>query len=320
MARQLADMRAMEKEANRSNPVRKGATPTMGVSEIQGGGKARKEHDKEGELLREVMEAHKAEGRAMKKGGRAVPSSGLSQFHGGSMTRMVGAGACDDGEEMVGGSRTTTLYSREKAQRPVVRTLAKDRLSESDARGMGKMLGFHIKEIHGGGFYDLFTKGVMEASKEANQVRKVEGVAPYEPQQEQEPQTEEAHGSGYLSGPYEGMGAYGGRTKRGKMMRKERLGMKMLEEHPSRPQSPEKEESSSDEEPMMVYTHKEKHPRPVQSELTLSGKRMSGKGKRTPAKEGDGRKKRAEIVKKVMREKGMKMIEASKYVKAHGLY
>lgn len=33
-----------------------------------------------------------------------------------------------------------------------------------------------------------------------------------------------------------------------------------------------------------------------------------------------GRAKRAEIVKRVMREKGMKMIEASKYVKAHGLY
>jgi hypothetical protein len=40
--------------------------------------------------------------------------------------------------------------------------------------------------------------------------------------------------------------------------------------------------------------------------------------------EGLGRKggkaKRAEIVKKVMAEKGMKMIEASKYVKAHNLY
>lgn len=35
---------------------------------------------------------------------------------------------------------------------------------------------------------------------------------------------------------------------------------------------------------------------------------------------GDGRAKRAEIVKKVMKEKGLKMIEASKYVKAHGLY
>lgn len=33
-----------------------------------------------------------------------------------------------------------------------------------------------------------------------------------------------------------------------------------------------------------------------------------------------GRAKRAEIVKKIMREKGMKMIEASKYVKAHKLY
>ena len=47
-----------------------------------------------------------------------------------------------------------------------------------------------------------------------------------------------------------------------------------------------------------------------------------GKGKRKRAAAGpnDGRRKRAEIVKKVMREKGMKMIEASKYVKAHGLY
>jgi hypothetical protein len=34
----------------------------------------------------------------------------------------------------------------------------------------------------------------------------------------------------------------------------------------------------------------------------------------------DGRKKRAEIVKRVMAEKGMKMIDASKYVKQHGLY
>lgn len=35
---------------------------------------------------------------------------------------------------------------------------------------------------------------------------------------------------------------------------------------------------------------------------------------------GDGRKARAEIVKKIMRERGVKMIEASKIVKAEGLY
>jgi len=34
----------------------------------------------------------------------------------------------------------------------------------------------------------------------------------------------------------------------------------------------------------------------------------------------DGRKRRAEIVKKVMKEKGLKMVEASKFVKEHGLY
>ena len=36
--------------------------------------------------------------------------------------------------------------------------------------------------------------------------------------------------------------------------------------------------------------------------------------------EGGGRSKRNEIVKKIMKEKGMKMIEARKYVKEHGLY
>jgi len=41
---------------------------------------------------------------------------------------------------------------------------------------------------------------------------------------------------------------------------------------------------------------------------------------RRPAGPDDGRKKRAMVVKKVMAEKGLSMIEASKYVKAHGLY
>jgi hypothetical protein len=44
------------------------------------------------------------------------------------------------------------------------------------------------------------------------------------------------------------------------------------------------------------------------------GKKILGEGA------SDGRRRRAEIVKKVMAEKGLKMIEASKYVKEHGLY
>jgi hypothetical protein len=44
------------------------------------------------------------------------------------------------------------------------------------------------------------------------------------------------------------------------------------------------------------------------------------KGKGVRSGGGDGRKMRAEIVKKVMKEHGLKMTDASKFVKAHGLY
>jgi hypothetical protein len=55
------------------------------------------------------------------------------------------------------------------------------------------------------------------------------------------------------------------------------------------------------------------------------GKNLSGMTDKTAgivAKmgSGDGRKARAEIVKKIMKERGVKMIEASKIVKAEGLY
>jgi len=48
------------------------------------------------------------------------------------------------------------------------------------------------------------------------------------------------------------------------------------------------------------------------------GYKMMGQGVQSGG--GDGRKKRAEIVKRVMKEQGLKMTDASKYVKAHGLY
>lgn len=53
------------------------------------------------------------------------------------------------------------------------------------------------------------------------------------------------------------------------------------------------------------------------------GKNLSGMTDRTVGGSdmcGDGRKARAEIVKKIMKERGVKMIEASKIVKAEGLY
>jgi hypothetical protein len=45
-----------------------------------------------------------------------------------------------------------------------------------------------------------------------------------------------------------------------------------------------------------------------------------GRKKRAPAGANDGRRKRAAVVKKVMAERGISMIDASKAVKAEGLY
>ena len=51
--------------------------------------------------------------------------------------------------------------------------------------------------------------------------------------------------------------------------------------------------------------------------ITGGGKKRK---QRKPAGPNDGRRKRAEVVRRVMNEKGMSMIEASKYVKDHNMY
>jgi hypothetical protein len=54
--------------------------------------------------------------------------------------------------------------------------------------------------------------------------------------------------------------------------------------------------------------------------LGFGRSRGCGKKRRAPAGASDGRRARADIVRKVMAERGVKMIEASKIVKAEGLY
>ena len=60
---------------------------------------------------------------------------------------------------------------------------------------------------------------------------------------------------------------------------------------------------------------------PLAGTFADQGLKLAGYGKTGGAKKGsDGRSARNAIVRKVMAEKGLKMIEASKYVKQHGLY
>jgi len=58
----------------------------------------------------------------------------------------------------------------------------------------------------------------------------------------------------------------------------------------------------------------------IEEDAPLEGGRIKKGKSKTPRGKSDGRAKRAEIVKQVMKEKGLKMIEASKYVKANNLY
>ena len=63
----------------------------------------------------------------------------------------------------------------------------------------------------------------------------------------------------------------------------------------------------------------------AQAQATASRAAMSppvgaGKHRRRGAGPGDGRRARADIVREVMQKHGLKLIEASKYVKTHGLY
>jgi hypothetical protein len=143
----LASRRAMEEHHNRTNPHRSGATPTMGVSRV--------------------------------RGGRAVPSSGLSQFRGGSNGVIVGGGMGSDSEESddecEGGARDMEIMARESGRRPAIRSGQSDKHSQ-EAKEMGRHLGRHLMTMRGGGFFDLFTKGILEASRQGESVAKFTGL------------------------------------------------------------------------------------------------------------------------------------------------
>ena len=351
---ELASERAEEIQANRTNPRRSGATPTMGVSQVRGG--------YTGEKALKKAQAQ-AQAKTM-RGGRAVPSAGLSQFRGGSDGRMVGAGrgsdsdsdSCDSdsSEEYGGGARDMEVLAREKAPRPAIRSGLSAQHS-AEAKEMGQHLGKHLIAVRGGGFFDLFTKGIVEAGQQGESFAKQTGEPNPSPpppptgimttttppaeepkggalfhrkrdmlgekEEDHEEHTARRFGmtrkGGFLSGQYEGMGESGGRTKRGKMMRKQ----KQIEEgnqlHTLEDDFPEREgreathgDRTSGKKRTMVFNR----------ERGAFGTNTEPSSSEEESSSGSGRASRAAIVKKVMAEKGCSMIEASKYVKAHGLY
>lgn len=125
MARQeraaLADMRALEEEAERHNPINRVHQSTRkGYTGIVRGG-------------------------AGIVGAGATPSVGLSQKRGGASKKEIG-------------EKALALHRAEHKALEGGRTR---RMPDEEIVGMGRELGQHITELHGAGFFDDFAKGFM---------------------------------------------------------------------------------------------------------------------------------------------------------------
>ena len=304
----LADSRAMEEEMERMNPVRgSGATPSMGLSQFRGGAK---------------KATAKSLGKRMAKMEMDTPS--MAQTEEDAMAVMP------SGEYDGAGMR-------------------------SEAMVQGRHLGEHLHKLHGGAYMKEVHEGMgMCMSGRGDLMVKHSGGA-----QTGAYEGEGQHMEGGFLGALAKMAIplIGSLFGKGEMKKGAHTAlMKHFSKKP-RSKKPELEggflgsllsaavpligslfgrgamtKKAHDDMIAMVKKHEGKGMKggmrmvgagDLEIKHTMGSgvmdKRCSPRAKRVVGA-GDGRRKRAEIVRKVMAEKGMKMIEASKYVKEHGLY
>jgi hypothetical protein len=314
--KQMADMRALEEEAERMNPISgAGATPSMGLSQFRGGRSKKMSkiakmeamspsiHNEEEDEMAEMPSGEY--GNAGMAGGAKAQGEHLMKhlhkLHGGEFAKNFHAGM----SMAMKGGINTGRYEGEGEMRggfwgalaslaaPLIGSLfgkgkmtkeAHDELMALCKRGAGTGAGDEMR----GGFWGAL------ASLAVPLIGKLFGKGQM---------TKDAHD--------ELVACFSQKEKKGKM----KGGSRMVGAGPFSPMAlkmilPRKEagivEGGADithDEMMALESVAKKHKKP---------KRVVGAG--------DGRRKRADIVKKVMADKGMSMIEASKYVKEHGLY
>jgi len=323
------DMRAMEEQMERHNPVNpkaemrtgvygRGATPSMGLSQFRGGGTG----------------AGDSDGEEMEGGGFL---SSLLPGPLGSVAGMFGLGHPD--ERMVGAG---TGGRRRKG-------------GMSEATQMGLHLGKHLHQLHGAGFWSDFGNGFMSVIRPvagiaksvapllgpegmaASGVMNAIGLGSARRGARGRPRKGMGTGAGKLvithggatnsdTGAYNGKGRRGCGTGAGTGAGRERDDMAMLgmgtgagmlgqDGHGIRQGGGFLSDLGIPIISNLAGAIGLGHP-----EGAGTGAGTGGRRRRAPAGPSDGRRKRAEVVKKVMAEQGLSMIEASKFVKAHGLY
>jgi hypothetical protein len=153
----------------------------------------------------------------------------------------------------------------------------------NDAKEMGAHLAKYLKKLHGAGYARTFGRGFHAVDSDSGS--------------DGEDNQHLEGGNISRSGRYEGMGGTGG-CDGGRMTASQRAASNA---------------SKMERNEMAMAAARA----PPAGGARSAAMRVQ---LRKPVGAGDGRRKRAEVVKKVMSEKGLSMIEASKYVKAHGLY
>lgn len=312
----MADARAMEEEAERMNPIHgAGATPSMGLSQFRGGAKklakriAKMEAETPSMAQTEedamaVMPSGEYDGAGKHKSEAMAQGSQLGQhlhrLHGGAYVKefMEGMG-------MAGGAQTGAYEGEGKLT--ITHGGAKKKAEAPAMEGgfLGALLSAAVPLIG-----SLFGKGEMKKSAHTALMKHFNKKP-----RSKKPELQGGFWGSLLSAAVPLIGSLFGK---GAMTQKAHDDLvAMVKKHEGKGMSGAGRMVGAGR---VVGAGKMKVEMESDSEEETAMPSPKAPKKRRVVSEGDGRRKRAEIVRKVMKEKGMKMIEASKYVKEHGLY
>lgn len=198
-----------------------------------------------------------------------------------------------------------------------------------NAAAQGKQLMDHLTSLHGGAYAKEFHKGMSGAgpfSSLGHGISDIVGLFGLGKKEESESESDEEEEmkkkkkkGGLRTGRYEGQGKITAAEKKAlqSVLDKHKMdgGSRCVggRAAPPTPHGPPRHELMEGAGPFSNLGHG------ISDIVGMFGLGKKKKEKRVVGA-GDGRRKRADVVRKVMAEKGMKMIEASKYVKEHGLY
>ena len=304
--RGMADSRAMAEQHERMNPVNPkrelmrnkngvaGAEQTMG---LDGGF-----HMVYLPASHSVSYNGKApRGRGM-AGGSATPSMGLSQFRGGKKHTLI-----DHMEHPMEG------FGTKKGQ---MRLTARKAYEPSEAHLMGQHLSKHIHDLHGAGFWSDFGNGFKQGFMGVMKPALALGsLLPGQIGMASKLGTAGINALGM--GHTEEQRAVAQLSKK-KVGRSRNNGVPLLSGNVNGVVSGGSMEGCGD---TGAYEGHGLLGQPGHGTLRTGGYGADGHGQQKAKRMvGAGVRARADLVRKVMAEQGLKMIDASKYVKEHGLY